>query len=283
MGIVGKGFAAVRKAKVKADLDRASYAGMRVRDFMLRDGEEAVGYFNGTNEEPILGDYHTVMLGPNKWRRWLGARGFEGHDGCVCCWAWKNKDKRVGKPTTNAVWNFVDARWIHKRLDKEATAETGFERFKFFPCTGDLDDEEPSEDCKYCQKGVKRVRQGQCKARFSMTWANGLTGLNEKLARRCLACRGKIKIVGYENEEGKEVPDLDDVDDPAEWKPQYECSKCDNPDPGSIFRYPISIQRNGAQKATSYNFSTPQDAEADNIPDWVSELEPINLEETLRP
>lgn len=286
-----RGFSAVKRAKQKAEEGKATMAGFRVRDLILKDGEEAVGWFVGSDDEPLEVPFHSVNLGKAGFRMMQCAHGFDDHDGCVGCYQHKKKkDKRVSKPSPQFVFNFADARFIHKRKNKEKTKEAGFDRFDFFPC--ESEDLKPNADeCEHCKKQLSaerklgdkspwvRERQGLEKAKFSSTWASAIMGLNEKLQKKC-ECGGKTKIISYKNGDDEEVDDLEDVDDPADWRPVFECSKCDDPRPGSIRDRPIAIMRNGVGKQTSYTFTAKEKVP---MPKWVKRIEPLDLEAVMVP
>lgn len=284
-----RGFAAVKKAKKEADTNREQMEAMRTRDLvLLNDGDEAELWFIGTADvEPGLVFIHNLKgVGGQRFRTDICAADFEGHDGCVECWAANSGDKRVSKRRKAGVFSVVDTRWVHKRKNDEKTAAAGgrFEKFDWFTCTEDSD-----EGCKYCKKKIPRERRGLVKGRFGVQVLSTIDGINDTLSRKCLNCSGKIKRVGYTKEitlesgktKTKRVDDIEDVDNPEEWTAEYECSKCDEPSPGNIFSCPISYRRNGKGESTTYSVTPVLPFESP--PDWVMELEPLDLEKVLVP
>ena len=266
-----RGFGAVKEVKKEMDERRASFGGSRVQDFIIKDGEEVEIWFNGTADEPLLFKEHTgrtVINGKERFVREVCAADVEKHDGCVFCFLHQNGDKRVGKASHKAAFNVIDTRWVHKVKE----VRDGKDRTLTYPCSDD-------SKCEYCRKKVDRERAGQRRWAVSLTTAQALAGVNEALERRC-ACGGKLKKTGFVGPKGKVLPDIDDVDNPEEWTPKYECNKCKKPTPLNIFSVPVTVRRIGSDMKTTYNFmpGALQDME-----DWMAELEPYELENTVKP
>jgi hypothetical protein len=278
-----RGFAAIREAKKESDANRAAFDAMRTRDFLLmEDGDEAEVWFIGTADtEPFMKKMHTVRgAGKMKFLEDVCAVGEEGHDGCVECWAEASGDKRIGKARKKGVFSLVDTRFVHKQKNDEKTAGGKFEKFDWEECTCPDEDPDPKQ-CKACKRKMPRERRGLAKGKWGIQTLVAIDGLNQQLGRKCVSCgKGRIKITGYMNAKGKVLPDIEDVDNPENWAPQYECTKCDDPKPGNIFSCPITIRRNGKGESTTYTF-TPGTFECP--PDWVLEIEPLELEKIMVP
>lgn len=284
---LSRGFGAIKKAKKEADERGRQMSANRTRDFFLQgDGATATVWFNGPSDEPVMALYHTVTLGNNQFRTELCGSVLDDHEGCVFCRAAAGGDKRVGKAKPMAVFNVFDTRWVHKKLNKEKTAAAGgkFERFDWRDCQGDPENDEPDradkKACRYCRKGWDRARSGQKKTRFSVTAAGALDSQNDSAKKKC-HCGGKLTLEGYKNGK-KTVPDLDDVDNPDDWEPIYECRKCDDPAPRTIHMCPVEITRSGTKTNTQYNFGPKWD-EMGDPPDYVQEAEVPDLEDVLIP
>lgn len=282
---LGRGFGAIKKAKKEAEQRRERTANA-TRDFFLQgDGASAKVWFNGPSDEPIIALHHQFKI-DGRFYSELCAYDHDGHPGCVYCHAEKNGDKRISKPKQVVIFNVFDTRWVHKRKNAEKTEKAGgkFDKFDWFDCKGDPDNDEPDKSdkaaCKWCRKGVERVRSGQKKTKFSVTAAGVLDAQNDSAKKKCI-CGGKLSLEGYKNGK-KHVPDLDDVDDPENWEPVYECRKCEDPAPRSIRCCPVEITRSGSGTNTSYNFIPVWD-EMGDPPDYVQEAEIIELEEVLVP
>ena len=275
--MVMRGSSAIKQAKKESEKSKAAMDAIRVQDLYLKeDGQEADMYFLGSPEtEPVVLLYHTIQIkqqgGRIRYYFELCAKSFGKNCQCVFCWAQKNGDTRVGRPQKNAVFSVADARWIHKIPNAEKTAKAGgqFEKFDWYDCSDD-------DKCKWCKKNKPRVRGGLKKLRLGMTAATSLDGTNDHLAKKCMSCGGAktVKLLHYLNGK-KKLPDLEDVDDPSEWTPVYSCSKCDDPQPASIFTAPITFRRNGTGKTTSYTFIAGEPST--RKPKWVAKIEPIDL------
>ena len=273
-----RGFKSLKAAKQEADRERKSGF---IRDLYLKgDGASTVIWFNGSSkEEPVQAKFHSVKLANGKFRTELC--GEHADEKCVFCWAHSQGNKRVGAARNSYLSNVVDCKWLHKVKNNEKSAETGQDRFDYIECTGDPEDDDPSTACKQCKKGVPRIRAGQKRLRLSMASASSLDVVNEELHTKCVSCGGKLILTGYKK--GKKVipPDAyEEVDNPEDWEPVYKCKKCSNPVPGSIFLCPVKYKRSGSGMDTQYTFLP---GSFEDPPEWVSEIELINWEETLVP
>ncbi len=272
---VRRGLASLKVAAKEAADNKASF-GKYVPNFFLQDGESAEGWFNGTVEEPVIRSVHTVSLGNNKWDSAICSKHEDGFDGkCIGCYQNATGDARVGKPTDKAYWNFADARWFHKEKDEARSKKANADRFDFAECPDD-----PS--CKACKKKIPRERGGQKKYEMAMTWASVVGGQHDDLGRKCKACpKGKIRVTGYKSKKtGKILTSVPEGKDPEMYPAILECTKCDDPQPGSMFDCPFTIKRTGKSTATAYSFVP--DA-FDEIPEWVTDLEPVDLELATKP
>lgn len=238
------GFDQVRKLKQEADERKEAYGKGYVPFFAIADGESVEVWFNGTEDEPHIIHEHSIKRG-QQFMSETCAKHAKGHDGCVPCYLNTNGDAGVGKPGAKAVFNVVDTRWVHKQKDAEKSQE-GKDRFTYTPCEDD-------SSCKLCKRKVAREHAGQKRWTMSMTWAMALDGINQNLKKRC-TCGGKIR--------------------------DGECSKCNDPTPGSIFNCPITVTRTGKMTNTSYQFVP---GAFEDMPDWVAKLEPADLEAATKP
>jgi hypothetical protein len=270
------GFAGVVKAKENFEEQQKQWEGMKTRDMRLvKDGDEAEIWFIGCEpDEPAEALVHSYSPGgKSKFSYELCGHGHEDHEGCVYCHVVKAGDKRVKKASKNFYFSVADGRWVHKTKNEERSRTAGREVFDWMDCP-----DNPS--CKACKRKVPRERGGLKKLRLGLTTAIVVNNLNDSLKKRCTNCNGKITITGYRK--GKKVlPDLDGVDEPEEWTPEVECSKCDDPNPGNIFQCPIIMRRNGSGQTTTYAFEKGDDFQ--DQPDWVQELEPIDFSVALTP
>ena len=281
-----RGFGALKEKKKEIDEQRKQQQASRVGDvYLVGDGASALLWFNGSTDEPVMADFHGVSVaGNNSKDRYMSlrcARGLDDHAGCVLCWATSHGDKRVAKPHTVTVFNVFDMRWVHKRKNDEKTKESGgqFDRFDWFDCSGDPDEDEPDSSCKYCQKKIPREHRGQRKLVLKITAAGALNALNEELKKKCVGCGKKLKFQGFKK--GKKIIfDLEDVSDPDEWVATYTCKNCEEAQPGSIFLCSVTFQRNGVGQQTSYAF---KEGAFEDLPECVSEATPIVLEDAIAP
>ncbi len=273
---MGAGFSAVKKAKKNFDTQQKSFEGMRTRDMRLvKDGDEAEIWFVGCEpDEPAEHLVHTLNLGgKNGFSYELCAHGVEDHDGCVYCAVAKKGDKRTKRPSSNFYFSVADTRWVHKTKNDEKSEKAKRDVFDWQDCPDDA-------SCKACKRKVHRERGGLKKLRLGLTQAIVVNNLNDSLKKKCTACGGKITITGYRKGK-KVVPTLDDLEEPEKWRPEFECSKCEEPAPGSIFQCPVLMQRNGTGQTTTYAFSKAEDFQ--DQPDWVQELEPLDFSKVLSP
>lgn len=264
-----KGFGAVRAAKEKADRARAAMDAARVYECYLRkDGEEKELWFIGSlEEEPVMVPFHEIKLGKDFFTEVCGAVQ-EGHDGCVYCWSAAKGAKNVSRCKDMACSSVVEAGWVHKIKNEEKSKGSKFERFDWYDCSDD-------EKCKLCRKKVKREHIGLRRLRLKPTAASALEATNNALARNCLSCGGRkvVMLLGFrKNGKGKLLPDLEDVEKPELWVPEYECKKCSDPTPGNITLCPITFRRSGTGTSTSYSF-VPGPFE--DPPEWVQKIKPI--------
>ena len=273
------GFAAVRAAKDSFEKQQAQWEGMRARDMRLvKSGDTAVLWFVGCEpDEPRKALVHTVSLGGNKGFSYELCAG----KNCVYCYAAKKNDKRVKKPSNNFYFTVADSRWVHKEKDEEKSREKGRDVFSWNDCP--RSDDEPNAPCKLCKRKVPRERGGRKKLRLGLTQAISLDNENTRLRRKCLSCgKGKVSITGYKR--GKKIIEsLDDVDEDEhdQYEAVLECSKCDDPQQGSIYACPIRMTRSGTGQTTTYSFT--QDDDFQDPPDWVQEIEPFDWDKTNVP
>lgn len=238
-----RGFQEVVRWKQESDERKRIRDAGYVPQFMLGDGEEVEDlWFNGTEDEPGIVQMHTKSFGGRKFRSVV-----HREQDCVACYLQKTGDKSISGIQEKGVFLVADPRLVHKIHDDERSSADR-EKFKYIPCDGD--------DCKLCRKN-KPERSGQKRWELSMTWVYSIMGRHDKLRGMC-ACGGRIKRVS--GKDGESIL----------------CSKCSKPNPLSMFRVPFSVQRNGTQKSTSYNFGY---GAYQPVPSWVEDLDPPNLDD----
>lgn len=273
------GFSAITKAKKDFAKQQASFEGLRTRDMRLvKDGDSAVIWFIGCDpDEPREALVHTVNTKYFSYE--LCAHGAEDHEGCVYCHVAAKGDKRVKRPSKNFYFSIADSRWVHKTKNDEESSKAGRDVFDWADCP--RDDDTPDAKCVHCKRKVPRERGGLKKLRLGLQTAIVVDGLNTRLKKKCV-CGGKTIVSGYKHGK-KTIPTLDDVDEDevAKWAPVYDCSKCDSPQPGSIYTCPIRMSRSGSGQTTTYSFEKEDDAQ--DQPDWVQELAPLDWDKVLSP
>jgi len=275
-----KGFKAVKERTEEQAAERAGW-GTFIGYFGMKSGETALVRFNGTEDEPSIDDYHNVKRGQN-FKTVQCARGVPRHAGCVACWLITppRADPGVSRPSPKATFNVIDKRWYHKSKNAQKS-QPGKDRFDYLSCSDDA-------TCKLCKQKVPRERGGQKRWTISMTWANALSALHDKLRGKCASCeKGRIKISGYADEAGDPV-EVDEWTEEAvatrlesgELVEELECSKCDNPMRGSLWNANIEVTRTGAGMTTSYQFDV---ADTDDPEEWEAKCEPADFSKILRP
>lgn len=286
-----KGMAAVKKLKKEMDANREAFSAGFTPNFSLADGETALVRFNGSAvDEPYIVSEHSVMLN-KQFRTEVCAKDLarkKKHVGCVPCYLRKHGDRRVGNASSKACYNLVDSRWIHKVVDTERSTGDR-ERYKYFPCA-----DTNGRPCPHCKKKVARERVGQEKWTMSLTWAQAISAVDDKLKKRCIApmksgrpCGGKTKIVGFVDTTTGEMHDSVVEDREEDFEASYECEKCgDLCQPRTIFDVWLEVTRSGKQKNTSYQFSIPQESEIEDLEELqklLAECKPVDLESANRP
>lgn len=273
-----RGLKNVKRVAKQMEESRASW-GTYIPFFDLKDGETAEMRFNGTVDEPYVGDVHNIKQGKN-FSSIECAKGHKDHAGCVGCYCVEQGDKRVGRPTPRATFNVIDRRFFHKLKDKERSTDER-EKFKYILCSEDA-------HCKLCRRRVERVRGGQKRWTLAITWANALATINDKLQKKCRSCgTGKIKVIGFQDLEGEPVdPDayseeeLVEAIETGDVEEVLECTKCDNPERASLFDAVLEASRTGSGTTTSYQFEV---INMDDMEDWELECEPADLTKLMRP
>ena len=269
----------MRKAKEEMDATRAAF-GTFLPTFTVEDGETVDGVWF-VDPEPLTVPEHTGKFGPKDFATSTCSKGEKGFGSkCVGCYKEASGDKKYGAAKDRAYFQVWDPRWVHKIVDEERSAKAGKERYKVLPCTNDDDGD---GDCKRCRKGMERERSGHKRYPMSMMWAAALDSENSRLSRKCVSCgNGKISLLGFRSEKtGKLLGKVPDGKDPEDYPAEYECSKCDNPQPGSIANISWRISRTGTSTNTKYNFACGKNFE--EVPEEVSEIEPVDLAPALAP
>lgn len=278
-----RGFAAVSAAKEEADANRGPRFDERPNDFKIVGEGTATVWFNGTADEPLVVVAHEVKLmskrGKPYFAKHMCGQMDPDHAGCVFCYSRAQGNDAISPAKDLAVFNVVDLRWVHKVAQK---TDGQYPRYDWSDCDGDIDEEEPARNaCLSCRKNIPRERRGPARYLMSLSWAQQIQSVNEQLGKKCRSCgKGKIRHEGFSDAKGRVVPSLEDVKDPSLWEAQYTCTKCEDPQPGSIFHCPMAVTKSGVQKTTSYNFSPGVFEEA---PLWVQEITPYDLEKICAP
>jgi len=272
-----KGMRKVKKVAKRLEDERGDW-GAYVPFFKLDDGESAIVRFNGSEDEPHIFESHSIRRG-NKFSGVNCAKDTPGHDGCVGCWSNSNGDKGVGRPASKGAFNLIDHRWYHKLLDREKSDGEN-KRYKYILCSDDA-------RCKYCRKKKKREHGGQKRVTFALQWAQLLAATDEKLSKKCKSCGvGRVKAVGYEDEDGEPVDppsddeELEEAIESGEIFEVLECNKCEEPERCTLNDALLEVTRVGSGTNTTYKFDIEEIVEME---EWETECEPGDLEAQNKP
>jgi len=274
-----RGLAAVKQ--VKEEMDQNAGANSYVPHFTLEDGESAiVGLTGDRDQEPVILEEHSIKQGNNFTTIICSADRPKFKGKCVSCHTNASGNRQVNRTNNRAAFNVYDFRLVHPVKNKEKSKKYGRDIFDKVLCTGEV-------KCKRCRNGKEPEYWGEKQWKLSMTWAAILAALNDDERARC-KCGGKITVTGYLDPENDKVyKHVDEDMDTDGFEEILECSKCEEPDPYTIFDFPIKVRRSGKNKSTAYAISiVKDDPEIQEIFDALKEdgeLKPADLEKINSP
>lgn len=276
-----KGFGAAKAQDEKQKASKGKYLPI----IFIKDGEDAPMYLNGPRDEPLMLKVHGLKYNDKNGKLRFDdapcAAEFFDDDGdplpCGGCKRHNAGDKRVSAPKDQGFFSAVDMRWHGKKLGDKKGFD-GEDKFFYDPLSSDVADPFSDTPPKRLKGYEEIVRVPAAKTlKFANKYILTCGAEAKKVGRKCKSCgKGTISIDGWKV--GKKTVSEEPKDGNGE--AIYSCSKCDEPEPWTIFDAPLVVTRTGADTSTNYGFSLDRDQE---IPSWAKEYKPVDLEKEWLP